>query len=423
MRASPFLLSRTELFLSWKQATFALALLLLLFSYSLLHEYRHFGRLTEFDDYITTAWVEKQYRKNDYWVLKLQSSDGFSFYTSSKEDIKYLGGEHLRIRIFTEKLDFLSYLKSFYAPIQILARIKEKEQRYILMEDLEKVHTKTSAPLYSALLFAGPIPLKIRHQLSALGINHLLAISGFHLGVLSFLLLFLIKSVYQPVQGIYFPYRNAHRDIAVLVLMVLLAYLNFLDFVPSLLRAYAMTLFAYVLYDRGMRIISFTSLLIVVSSLIALWPKLLFALGFWFSVAGVFYIFLFLHHMKELKVWQSFILLHIWVYLAMLPLVHFFYGSFSLYQLYSPLLSMLFILFYPLVLISHLLSIGEVLDPILDGLLSLDLHVIELFTDIRIFFLYLFISLLAVIYRVFFLLLFLFGFLFLSYLLYRITEF
>jgi len=422
MKASPFLLSKTELFLSYRDKVLALFLLSLLFSISLVFEYKHYKQLTEFDDYITTVWVEKQYRKKDYWVLKHQSTEGFSFYTSSKENLKDLEGHYLRVRLFTTKIDFLSYLKGFYVPTQMLSLLQEKEQRYVLMQSLEKLHTPTSAPLYNALFFAGSIPINLRHQLSALGINHLLAISGFHLGVLSFLLFFILKLVYKPIQGRFFPYRNAHRDIALLVLTLLFGYLYFLDFVPSLLRAYAMSAFAYFLYDRGIKILSFSSLFLVVIFLIALWPKLIFAVGFWFSVAGVFYIFLFLHHMKELKPWQSFILLHLWVYLAMLPVVHYFYGSFSYYQLYSPLLTMLFILFYPLALLLHLFSLGFILDPIVDSLIVLNIEVTQVFTSFWILIFYIFVSLLAIVYRLAFYLLGLFSFLFLAYFFYSVAK-
>ena len=366
-------------------------------------------------------YVQKQYKKKNYWVLKLQSSEGFSFYTSSRDNLKNLEGEHLRVRLFIKDLDFFSYLKGFYLPSEMLSPLQEKQRRYTLMQDLGSLHSKQTLPVYQALYFAGNIPISIRHQLSALGINHLLAISGFHLGVLSFILFFILRTIYKPIQGRLFPYRNAHRDIAVLVFILLFAYVYFLDFVPSLLRAFAMSVFAYILYDRGIKLLSFSSLFLVVGFLIALWPKLFFALGFWFSVAGVFYIFLFLHHMKDLKPWQSFILIHIWVYLAMLPIVHYFFGSFSLAQLFSPLLSMGFILFYPLSLFLHLVGMGEVLDPGLEYLLDLDLFVIDILTPLWLFILILIISLLAILNKGFFYLLGFFNLCICGYFLYGVT--
>ena len=421
MKASLSLLSRTQLFTSYRQIAFAFAFLFIIFSLSVSVQYIQYQKLTEFDDYITDAYVEKQYKKRNYWVLKLQSKDEFSFYTTSRDNLKNIEGEMIRLRLFLSDLSFFNFLQGFYAPSQILGSIGEKQTRYQLMKNLESIHSKETVSLYKALYFAGTIPASLRDKLSALGINHLLAISGFHLGVLSFILFFVFKPVYYVFQTKMFPFRNAQRDIAFVVFVLLSVYLYFLDFVPSLLRAYAMSLFAYILYDRGIKIVSFTSLLLVVSFLIALWPKLLFALGFWFSVAGVFHIFLFLHHMKELKPWQSFILLHFWVYVAMLPLVHYFFGSFSLYQLTSPLLTMGFILFYPLSLLLHLLGVGQLLDFVLFWLLNLDIFVVKVFTPLECFFFYLVLSFLATFHRFFFYFLFFFSIGILGYFLYGIT--
>ena len=423
MKASPLLLSKTKLFQTWTQVSLALGLSLLLFCISLFSHYQDYKKLTRFDDHISTAWVEKQYIKNGHWVLKLQSTQGFSFYTTSKADLKQLDGYFVKVRLFTRQLTFLSYIKGFYAHSVILSRLTKKQERYTLMHKLDNIHGSGVAPLFKALFFAGPIPKNLRDKLSTLGVNHLLAISGFHLGVLSFILFFILKTLYKPIQGRYFPYRHAHKDIALIVFVFLFGYLYFLDFVPSLLRAFAMSAFAYFLYDRGMKILSFSSLSLVVVFLISMWPKLLFALGFWFSVGGVFYIFLFLHHMKELKIWQSFILLHIWVYMAMLPLVHYFYGTFSLYQLYSPLLTMGFIVFYPLELFIHIIGQGSLFDGVLELLLEMKANSIELVLPLWSFLLYLLFSFLAIFNRRFFYILFFLCMGTLGYFLYRVTEF
>ncbi len=423
MRASPSLLSNTEIFSSWRQRGGILSLLCLLFFLSLLFEYRAYKKLTRFDDYISTAWVVNQYKKKNAWVLKLQSTEGFSFYTTSREDLIDLRGYQVEVRWFTKELDFINYLRGFYAPSVLLSRASLKQERYRIMDSLDEIHSGKPLAIFKALFFAAPIDKSLREQLSVLGVNHLLAISGFHLGVLSFILFTLFKSMYRPAQNRFFPYRNSFRDISVLVLMILFAYLYFLDFVPSLLRAFSMSLFAYFLYDRGIKILSFASVFWVVAFLITLWPKLLFSLGFWLSVAGVFYIFLFLYHMKALKPWQSFILLHLWVYLAMLPIVHVYFGTFSLHQLYSPLLTMLFIAFYPLVLFLHLVGQGDSLDFLLNILLSIQAKSIEVFFPLWGLFFYLILSILAVFNKLFFYFLFLFTFGFLGYLLNRIAEF
>lgn len=421
MRASLSLLSKTELFLNLRQRLTIFAFLLLIFTFSLFNEYQQYKKLTQFDDYITTALVQKQKKKNNYWVLKLQSIDGFSFYTTSRSDFKDISGYYVDVRLFIKDLDFISYLKGFYSPSVLLSRHKHKQKRYILMKELQNYHNSKTAPVFSALFFAGTIPTSLRNQLSALGINHLLAISGFHLGVLSLILFFVFRLVYRPFQERFFPYRNSKRDISIVVFAILFSYVYFLDFTPSLLRAFAMSLFAYILYDRGVKILSFSSLFLVISFLIALWPKLLFSLGFWFSVAGIFFIFLFLHHMKELKTWQSFLLLHLWVYIAMLPVVHAFYGSFSVYQLASPFLTMLFILFYPLELFIHLIGQGSVFDPILEYLLNIQIKVADILISFELLGFYIVICILAVWYRFMYFLVFLFSLSLLVFFLYRIA--
>lgn len=423
MKASPLLLSKTTLFQTWTQATVALSLSFLLFCISLFIQYEDYKELTRFDDHLSTVWVEKQYMKNGHWVLKLQSTEGFSFYTTSRADLKPLEGYFIQVRIFTDRLTFFSYLKGFYAHSVILFRLQQKQQRYMLMDKLDSIHDEKISALFKALFFAGPIPNELRATLSVFGINHLLAISGFHLGVLSFIVFFVLKILYKPIQGRFFPYRHVHKDITLIVFILLFGYLYFLDFVPSLLRAFSMSIFAYILYDRGVEVFSFSSLFLVIVFLISMWPKLLFALGFWFSVAGVFYIFLFLHHMKDLKLWQSFILLHIWVYMAMLPLVHYFYGAFSLYQLYSPLLTMAFIVFYPVELFLHMIGQGAMLDGILTTLLELKTENIEIFLPLWSVIVYFLLSLLAIVDRRLFITLCIFCMGTLGYFFYRIAEF
>ncbi len=421
MKQSPFLLSKPRLFNSGKEVFLFMGLFCLLLSISLFSEFRHYQQLTQFNDYTTQALVKRQYKKENRWVLNLQSAEGFTFYTTSRDDLRSLEGYVLDLRLFTQDITFISFLKGFYAPSVLLARSESKEERYKYMSELESIHEEPSSDVFKALFFAGTINNDLRSKLSALGINHLLAISGFHLGVLSFILFFILNVIYKPIQGRFFPYRHGHRDIAITVLVVLFSYVYFLDFVPSLLRAFAMSFFAYILYDRGIKILSFTSLFLVILLLISLWPRLAFSLGFWFSVAGVFYIFLFLHHMNQLRAWQSFILLHLWVYLCMLPVVHVYFGSFSLYQLFSPILTMLFIVFYPLELFLHVIGEGNQLDFVLDHLLGLEFKSIEILLPLWSLVAYVFISLLAILHKFFFFCLLGFTVSLLGYFLYGIT--
>ncbi|QOY51664.1 ComEC/Rec2 family competence protein [Candidatus Sulfurimonas baltica] len=351
--------------------------------YSLLIEYQNYKQLNRFDSQIVSATVLKQYEKikdsKTFQVLKLKSEEGFTFYSSAKKSFEHVEGKKLKLVIFAGEISFYEYLTSFYAHskvkyIDVTPTLKDKLNTYI-----SSVHhtgnsfgeDKNIANIYQALYTATPLNKELQSTFSTLGVSHLLAISGFHLGVLSALLFFLIKPVYSYFQNKYFPYRNSKFDIFFIVALMLLAYLLFLDSPPSLLRAFAMLVIGFVLYDRGIKIVSMQTLLLTVILLLSFFPKLVFALGFWLSVSGVFYIFLFLIHFKDLnKIWQ-FILVPFWVYLLMVPFSLTIFGNFSIYHPLSIVWTTLFTLFYPLSIFLHVVGYGDLFDNLLQSLIFL----------------------------------------------------
>jgi competence protein ComEC len=122
----------------------------------------------------------------------------------------------------------------------------------------------------------------------------------------------------------------------------------------------------------GMELISFTFLATILLILLALYPALLFSLGFWFSIFGVFYIFLLLTYTKAYPKWIiTLLVIPFGIFILMLPVVHTIFGVTTLYQLYSPLFSLLFVPFYPLVIVLHLIGTGDLLDSSLLWLFSL----------------------------------------------------
>ncbi|GAA8785891.1 hypothetical protein VN0559_02200 [Helicobacter pylori] len=213
----------------------------------------------------------------------------------------------------------------------------------------------------------------LRDRANALGINHLLAISGFHLGILSASVYFLFSLFYTPLQKRYFPYRNAFYDIGVLVWVFLLGYLLLLDFLPSFFRAFLMGLLGFLACFFGVRLLSFKLLILACCIAIALLPKLLFSVGFLLSVCGVWYIFLFLKHTQAFFKTSSFLMrsfqvisLSALVFLNMLIITHAFFPMFSPYQLFSIPLGLIFIVFFPLSLFLHVVGLGSLLDGILN---------------------------------------------------------
>lgn len=347
-----------------------------IFVYALLIHANDYADLTRFDTYETHAKVLAQYEKSEndktYQVFKLQTREGLKLYTTKSKSYRDLENKTVRLTFWTSKIDFLGYLTSFYAYTHFHEEIEENSLKSRLEHSLASLHKNPDvAAIYQALYSAKPLPAEMQTTLSTLGISHLLAISGFHLGVLSAVLFFLARPAYRFFQRRYFPYAHANRDTFVFVACCLFFYMVFLDTPPSLLRAFGMLVVGFVLYDRGFEIVSMQTLFCTVVLLLSLFPKLFFALGFWLSAAGVFYIFLFLLYFKhKAKLWQFFVL-PFWVYALMLPYSLYFFGNFGVYHPLSIVWTVLFTLFYPLSIALHAIGFGTVFDPLLEMLLSL----------------------------------------------------
>ncbi len=349
---------------------------LFIFSYTLLIEYQNYKKLTHFDSAIVDATVLTQYEKSKngrtYQVLKLKAKEGYTFYTSAKKSLQNVEEKTLTLELFASKKSFYEYLNGFYAFSKLLSIEENRSVKEKLNNWLESQHTNTEvASIYKALYTATPLQKQLYGVFSTLGVSHLLAISGFHLGVLSAVLFFLLKYPYKFLQNRYFPYSHANRDLFLAVASVLLCYLVFLEAPPSLLRAFGMLLIGFVLYDRGYKIISMQTLFLSVVILIAFFPRLLFSLGFWLSVSGVFYIFLFLIHFKDLTKIKQFILLPLWLYITMLPFSLAIFENFSLFHPLSILWTTLFTLFYPLSIFMHITGFGSACDGLLETLIFL----------------------------------------------------
>ena len=382
-------LERVELLRSKRDIFYLFFLFLLLLTFSLSYKYYHYKELTKFDSQLVHASVLKQYSKTkttkegkqkSYQVLKLKSDDGFTFYTTASKNLPNYKDKNILMEIWAGKISFLAYLKGFFAFSKII-KLDKKQNPFTekIATTISNAHANQNArAIYEALFLAKPLPHHLQQQFSNLGISHLIAISGFHLGVLSAILFFLIKYPYKILQNRYFPYRNLQRDTFGIISLFLFAYMLFLGSPPSLLRAFVMLVLGFVLYDRGIKIISMQTLLLTVLLLIALFPKLLFSIGFFLSLSGVFYIFLFLiHFQKKSKLWQ-FVLLPFWVYLMMLPYSLAIFGNFSLYHPLSILWTSLFTLFYPLSIFLHLIGFGNLLDGILNMLLQINPHAVKI---------------------------------------------
>ncbi len=399
-------LERVNLLSSKRDVFYLLMLFFTLLLLSLSWQYHNYKNLIKFDSQLIHATVLKQYTKTKttkkgksktYQVLKVKGDDGFTFYTTASKKLPSYKGRHVTMEVWAGKINFLAYMKGFFAFSKILKVDTTPSRKELLGKVIAAQHNNgVSTKIYEALYLAKPLPYKLQQQFSNLGISHLIAISGFHLGVLSALLFFLIKYPYKFLQDRYFPYRNYHRDTFAIITFLLFGYLLFLDVPPSLLRAFVMLIVGFVLYERGIKIISMQTLLLTILLIIALFPRLLFSIGFFLSVAGVFYIFLFLIYFKQLKPLYQFLLLPLWVYLLMLPYSLAIFGNFSLYHPLSILLTSLFSLFYPLSIFLHFIGFGGLLDGWLNYLINCNTHATKIVLNVKYLYIEIALSLLAI---------------------------
>jgi len=356
-------LEKPKLFPERKTFLWFALILLALISIRLTFLYTTYQEFVSKPFYYTTATVLTSYEKTKnnkrYIVLKLKSDDGFTFYTTShkKDDFSH---KRLRVQIFPNKsIGFIDYLGTFY----VKSKIKDEEKLPATFKDtlLNKISLQHSdrsiTSFYNAIFFATPLDKILRDKIALLGVSHLVALSGFHLGILWGLVYGLLLLAYRPFQQKYFPYRHAFFDVGVVAMSMLGVYVWFVGAPPSLLRSFAMVFVGWAVLLLGMELLSFTFLASVFLLLGALFPSLLVSLSFWLSVAGVFYIFLLLQYTKHLNKWLiSLVILPFGIFVLMLPIVHIWFEVTSAYQLLSPLLSIVFIPFYPLVMVLHSLG-------------------------------------------------------------------
>ena len=364
-------LNRTQSILIFLLISFFLLLI------TLSYHYEQYLKFTHFDTFKTQALLidqEQRIAKNGTPYYKLSFQKGMMHFISvSFLPLRNLIGHTITLEIKTQNISFIDYLKGFYAKTTLLGRSHLKSKRFELAQSIEDAHKSSELKeLFSALFLATPIHKELRSKLSALGINHLAALSGFHLGFLALMLAWLFKFPYDFWHKNFVPYRHKRVDLLMLTLLILGVYLLFLQAPPALLRAYVMFALGVLFYDRGLKLISLELLIFTISFILILFPQMVFALGFWFSALGVFSIFILIKHYQKQHPIILTLIINAGVFILMLPFVLYIFKGFSLGQLLSPLLSLLFILFYPLSFLAHFLGMPTLFDSSLEGLFSLE---------------------------------------------------
>ncbi|MCT7627577.1 ComEC/Rec2 family competence protein [Aliarcobacter butzleri] len=372
----------------------------ILFFALLINILLEYGKYLEFIDeevFETKVEVLNIYQKDDFDILKLKSSN-FEFFTNIPKNEEIKRFDLLNILIVSRNIDFIDYLKGFYTKTIYFDEL-QKEQTFKdkIIKNIENNHQDEKIiELFNALFLAVLVSKELRDVITAYGIAHVVALSGFHLVVLSFVIYWILYFPYKFFQDRYFPYRNRKLDILLITIAILFYYLILTDIVPSLLRAFVMFCLGIYLLRSNIKILSYMTLFYTFLIVIAFYPKYIFSIGFWFSIFAVFYIYLFIQYFKNYNKWLLFIFFNIWMFLIFNPIVHYYFPQTSYEQFYSIPITIFFNFFYPAEIFAHIFGFSNYFDEYLKIFIEHKIYVYEVFTPLYFYILYLFVSFLSI---------------------------
>lgn len=402
LKYSPY---KIEFLSGARQWSIAICVLLLIFVARVGWEYHKYANLpfespSEIQAQVLLQYIKTKPQKPDkpYTVMKL-SSQGHIFYITSRDDLKDLQGRFVRVYGKVDKrCDFVDYFKSCFFIAFSISLMPKREFSAPLKDYFASQHKSAiQSSLFGALFFADSLHKKWREVANRLGLAHIIAISGFHLGVLSAFLFAIFAPPYRFLQRRFFSYRNEFYDLGAIILLCMCGYLVLLDFTPSFLRALVAGAIGFLLLFWGLEIINFKLLGLVGLICIAFFPTALFSIGFILSMAGVFYIFLFVKHCPKIPIFWYFVAFNVVIFFSITPLVHYFFPYFSPYQLVSIPVSVGFVAFFPLMIILHIFGFGGIFDKWLDMVVSAEIPSIDYYLSLPLTLCYVALSLSAIV--------------------------
>lgn len=369
----------------------------IIFAFNLFDRYQNYLEFKSDFYFDTKAIILNTYPKATYTLLKIQTDDFIAFTSTNNQNLSQY--DHINISLISSDISFIGYLRGFLTKNFFIEKLEYSDDSIsgFLANLISNQHqNQTMSMFYKALYLAIPPSKELINFFNNYGMSHLIAISGYHLGVLSVIFYFLFNLIYSPLHQKYLPYRNKRFDIMVAVIVVLFFYLLLIGMVASFLRSFIMFVFGFLLLRANIKILSFENLLLTLLVILTFFNHYIFSISLWFSAAGVFYIFLFIHYYKNINKYILFFFFNFWIYLSVNPITQYFFGAVSFYQLSSPFLSLVFTIFYPLSLFLHILGFGDSFDKLILLWFSYDVHKIDLFASIYFIIPYILLSLYAI---------------------------
>lgn len=393
-----------ELVKTKKELLFFSFIILLIFLINIFYEYAKYKDITYDEVYSSEAIVINIYKQQK--IAKFDTGK-FIFYSKINSFTNLKKFDRVRVLFISKYISFYSYLKGFYTKVLDLEVLKKQESiKSKLISKIEQQHKdKEVIELFLALFLAIPTSLELKEFFANFSISHLIAISGFHLGILSFIIYSLSYFCYSFFHQKYFNYRNRKYDILLFTSLIIFLYLLLTDMVASLLRSYIMFVIGIFLLRNNIKLLSFYNLVLTLLIILSFFPKYIFSLSLWFSISAVFYIFLFIKYFKDLNKVFSFFFFNLWIFLVFNPIVHYFFFQTSLIQFYSILLTIFFTIFYPFELFLHFIGFGNLFDEYIKSFLEFNFIVYQVKTPFWFFIFYCIVSICSSFKKEFFLIL------------------
>lgn len=376
---------------------FSIIFLLFIFIINLSIEYTKYLDFIDEEIYEVKVEVLNIYEKPTKNILRLKSAN-FDFFTDSDKNENIKKSDLLNMTIISQNITFLDYLKGFYTKAIYFDKI-EKTPKFIdkIIEKINSNHEdEMIKELFQTLFLGTSISKELRDICTNYGISHVVALSGFHLAVLSFTIYWILYFPYSFFHQRYFSYRNKKFDLILISLVLLFYYLILTNIIPSLLRAFVMLVLTIYFLRSNIKIVSYTNLFFTFLIVIALFPKFLFSLGFWFSIIAVFYIFLFIQYFKNLNKYFQIIFFDFWMFLVFNPIVHFYFPQTTYEQFLSIIINILFAIFYVFEIVAHIFGFAIYFDGFIKDFLSYKMNVFSVETPFYFLLIYMIFSLTSV---------------------------
>lgn len=367
---------------------------------NLFIEYSKFLKLIDEEIYETKVEITNIYQKANHDILRVKA-DNFEFFTNIKKDENIKKSDLLNITFISKNLNFLDYLKGFYATTLYFDFLpKEETFKDKIIKKIEQNHTEPLIKeLFLAMFLATPISVELRNICTNYAITHLIALSGFHLVAITFLIYWSFYFPYSYFHTRFFPYRNKKYDLLMISTLFLFYYLILTNIVPSLLRAFVMSILGIFLLRSNIKIVSFETLFFASLISLILFPSFIFSIGFWFSVIAVLYIFLFLKYFQNLNKYFQMLFFNVWMFLVFNPIIHYFFTQTAYEQFISIVLSILFAPFFIFEIFVHVFDFAIFFDDYIKAFLNYEIVSFDFKTNLYFFLFYILLSFLSIFYK------------------------